>query len=79
MGVIAEMRISSPPAAPDYQGLKSSGAIFPKSLETSPAAAGAAPSNRDKTEHARLLSGGEVFPVFVDDFCFAGKGKVLKI
>lgn len=78
MGMIAETHISSPPAALDYQGLKSSVAIFPKSLKTFHAAVGGAPSNRDNVRTGRL-SGDKVFTVFVARLCFAGKGKVLKI
>lgn len=79
MGMIAEMHISSPPAALDYQGLKSSDAIFPKSLKTFHAAIGDAPSNRDISEQGRPLSAdrSKVFTVFVADFVLLESGRFL--
>lgn len=79
MGMIAEMHISSPPAALDYQGLKSSGAIFPESLKTFGAAVGDAPSNRDNVRTGLSFVWRQSFHGVCGRLCFAGKGKVLKI
>lgn len=75
MGMIAEMRISSPPAALDYQGLKSSGAIFPESLKTFRGAVGDAPSNRDNVRTGPSLVWRQSFHGVCGQLCFCQEGE----